>query len=370
VTSEELEKIPKNFSLSSTEGEADNEMANMARGKELLFQNADVEKALIRRRLIAIWRERAEIPRASYLERITRPLRRAGSNIARAPLTSFFTLSVIIAATLILGVIFLSLDNLQASVAREQERLSLSVFLKDNATASDVKRIEFELSSEPEVATVKYISKSEALAEFRRGLGNYSVVLDGMEADNPIPASIEVRLSDPKEAIETFSRFEESFNKHPAVEVVQYNKSVILRLTRVIKFLRLLSFFAVLVMVALTAFILSTTIHLSLYAHRDEVEIYALLGGDKFQSTGHYLFEGMVLGAVGSSLSIGLLHALFGASTSFLTQSGLSLGGGDGAPHGLVFLSMWKILFIVGLSIIMGGFGSEIAVRKFRRTLL
>jgi hypothetical protein len=75
----------------------------------------------------------------------------------------------------------------------------LTVFLDMDITTDQTSALWNELSAMPEIATLTYVSKEEALARLREFFADRPDVLENLMG-NPLPASLEVRLVDDLEA--------------------------------------------------------------------------------------------------------------------------------------------------------------------------
>lgn len=72
----------------------------------------------------------------------------------------------------------------------------IRVFLKDDATPAQVQALESELRNMDEVKSVVYVSKDEAMKNFRDQYSEQEDVLDEIEG-NPLPAELVVRTTNP-----------------------------------------------------------------------------------------------------------------------------------------------------------------------------
>src|SRR4029079_2129607 len=89
---------------------------------------------------------------------------------------------------------FLALNtNLQRVVGRWTESAELSVYLKPDITASQLRVVDELVGQSGLAARREYISKEQAAARFRLDFPDLAGAADRMET-NPFPASFEVRL--------------------------------------------------------------------------------------------------------------------------------------------------------------------------------
>ncbi|MRS13184.1 MAG: ABC transporter permease, partial [Actinobacteria bacterium] len=79
-----------------------------------------------------------------------------------------------------------------------EEKVSVRVFLKDGAAPAEVDALQQELIANPEVLTVTYTSKEQALEDFKNTIAQDSPELVEQLEGNPLPASLDVDLKDPR----------------------------------------------------------------------------------------------------------------------------------------------------------------------------
>ncbi len=113
-------------------------------------------------------------------------LRRSG----RSALVSVGTIAIAFVA---LGGFLLVSVNLQQAIDRWLEAAELSVYLQEEV--SDETRVALEqfLKAQPVVLAVEFVSKARAIERFRADFPELNDVTTSL-ADNPFPASLEVRL--------------------------------------------------------------------------------------------------------------------------------------------------------------------------------
>src|SRR6476659_10471172 len=106
-----------------------------------------------------------------------------------AILTTDFTLACV-------GIFLLLYVNLRAADGWLQDDVKIMVYLDDRAVASTVSELYRQLRADRAVAALHFISKEQALGEFRAQFPSDSHLLEGL-GQNPLPASFVVTLSPP-----------------------------------------------------------------------------------------------------------------------------------------------------------------------------
>ena len=237
-------------------------------------------------------------------------LREALRSVGRNAVPSFAAMASVLVTVLVLGV-FIPIVQATTGAANEvRSRVIVDVYLKPDADASDAQRVRRTLEQDtPHVGRVEFISKEQAYAnERRRNPEAYELL-----GQNPLPDTFRVTPDDPEQVEALISALAPSAAAggraplDPAVDEVKNRRDdteKILSATRVVKLTT--AVLAALLIVA-SILLVSNTIRLSLFARRREVEVMRLVGATNWFIRWPFILEGVVLGALGGAMAIGLL---------------------------------------------------------------
>ncbi|MFM7841252.1 MAG: cell division protein FtsX, partial [Nitrospira sp.] len=175
------------------------------------------------------------------------------------------------------GVFLLLYLNLRAVATSLQSDFKVVVYVQESVPAQGVAQLQSLLKADPGVQVVSYVSKEQALADFRAQFPADSHLLQGL-GENPLPASFVVSLSPSLRSPDAVRRWAERVKSVPGVEQVQYSRDWINNLTAIVGYLELVAVGIGTVLSAASATIIASTIRLTLYARREEIEIMRLIG--------------------------------------------------------------------------------------------
>jgi len=116
----------------------------------------------------------------------------------------------------------------------------LRLYLQDNAQPGDIEKLITKVESDGAVDKAKLISKEEALQEFKISLGEQSTLIEGLEQENPLPASVEVRFKKSDSMHQAMQQFVESYRNEPQVQHVQYSEGVLGEIAKLLRSFKLL----------------------------------------------------------------------------------------------------------------------------------
>lgn len=293
-----------------------------------------------------------------------RHFRRNWSTALGAVVTIFLSLFVI--GLFVIGSVLL--NRLAGDV---ENQVTIQAFLSDGADKSAVNAFQQKISGWDFVDDVTYKSKEEALESYREKMSdkNANDVVAALDGTNPLPASLVITLSDPKQVENVASMIIEdsdfksiSDDAENPTRSVQYGRDTVKKLLSVTYVLR----FGTIVLVGLLAFIafvfINNTIRLAISARRREIAIMRLVGASNGFIRGPFLAEGMLEALFGSLLAILVLQ---GGTLIVLPrlQAGLSFLSFD-IPTVILTLTYASL---VGIGCLLGLFGSAIAMRRYLR---
>jgi cell division transport system permease protein len=267
-----------------------------------------------------------------------------------------------------LGSIIFAGAILQSSLEQIQNKVDINVYFIPSATESDILALKGKLDTLPEVALVEYISRDQALANFKERHANDEVTLQALDEleDNPLGAVLNIKAKQTSQ-YEGIAKFldSESGEGGTFVDKVNYaqNKSAIDTLTRIIAGGTTVGFGITLALVLISIIIAFNTIRLAIYIAREEISVMRLVGASNKYIRGPFIVSGVMYGVVSALLTLILFYpATYWVSS--ITRTFFS-----GFDMWSYYISQFGPIFavIVGTGALLGAIGSFLAVRKYLR---
>jgi cell division transport system permease protein len=273
-----------------------------------------------------------------------------------APALGSMTLLLLMSG--LVGVAGFALYNLEQVEAGQASLLH--IYLRDDADATAVFNLQRQLTADPRVAGVNYVSKDEALQRAQRMPG-LPQLADSTDS-NPFPASLDVQVR----SIDDVAAIDQLVRNNVSVDPVyptSYDRGAYQRIQNVLfglavaglAFLGMLGFIAI----AVTANSIKAAIH----ARRDEIGIMQLVGAPRWMVRGPFVIEGAITGAlaglVAGLVTFGLTFAAMSSAASSFTRfaPGVTLPVAGCAA---------ALVLLVGLG--LGSGSSLISLRKHMET--
>lgn len=273
----------------------------------------------------------------------------------------FMAIASVLTVTLsmfILGVFLSAVLNINHTASYLENQVEMTVYLKDGLTTDQVMGIGKYLKAQPGMKEIKFTNKDQAMKDFRERMGDQQGLLDAING-NPLPASYQMSFQTP-EQLKTAA---EVVAKYQGVETVQYGKDIIEQLYKVAQVIRLSGIVLIIFLAGAELFIISNTIRLTVFARRREIQIMKYVGASNGFIRWPFLFEGMVIGFLGSGFA------------SLILWEGYKTVVSEMAAAGLVFIPMiplwpfmgYTTLIILAAGIVIGVMGSAISLRKYMK---
>ena len=255
---------------------------------------------------------------------------------------------------------------LRSSLQQIQDKVDVNVYFVPTASEGDITALKSKLESLPEVAVVEYISRDQALENFKVRHVNDEITLQALDelGDNPLGALLNIRAKQTSQ-YEGIAKFldSESGESGSFIDKVNYyqNKAAIDTLSRIIAGGTTVGFGVTLMLVLISIIIAFNTIRLAIYISREEISVMRLVGANNKYIRGPFVVAGVMYGVVSACITIILFYpATYWVSSITRTFfSGFDMWSYYVSNFGLIFV------VIVGTGAILGAIGSMLAVRRY-----
>lgn len=228
------------------------------------------------------------------------------THIRRSPYQSFAATVTMFLTMFLVGLFFLITAGSTMILRYFESKPQITVFFTDKATAADANTLKTTLQATGKVASMKYVSKDQALAIYRDQNKNDPLLLQMVTADI-LPASLEVSAVDPN----YLKDLAPVIQKAQGVEEVVFQKDVVDALLRWTNAIRWVGGILVVIFSVNAILIVMTVIGMKIALKKEEIEILQLVGASPWYIRFPFILEGGLYGFVGSFFSwiilVGLL---------------------------------------------------------------
>lgn len=286
-------------------------------------------------------------------------LAEAAKNYRQNKAVSFLSTATIAISMLILGFFLLLYFNIGRAFEGWGNELKMVVYLADDAKPEETRAIKTYIEGRNETEAYNYISKKEALEDFKKRLGDSSIV--EALSSNPLPASFVIQLKEKYKKSSSAEAFASALKTYKGVEGVDYGREWVEKFEFAFGLMRtvLLAFGGFLGLAVF--FIVYNTMKLKVYSRAEEIEIMKLVGATDRFIKAPFVVEGVAQGFFSSSFAMAALYAInrfFIAKAAYMSDSFFALSS-------LPFIPMSYLLGLVLFSSFLGYVGSLVSVGKF-----
>jgi len=226
-------------------------------------------------------------------------LRATMEKLLLEPWQTLMTITVIAIALALPSALFVAVENLDQFGASFDASAQISVFLSRDADAGAIQALSEKLNAMPEIASVTYVSREQALAEFSDYSG-FGATLQSLE-ENPLPA---VYLVAPAASINVDMQeahaLVQSIRQLAAVDDVQLDMRWLQRLNTLLEVSRKLVAALAVALGLGVILVIGNTIRLAIESRRDEIIVVKLVGGTNAYVRRPFLYTGLLYGLFGA----------------------------------------------------------------------
>jgi cell division transport system permease protein len=283
-------------------------------------------------------------------------LTRAWQGFWRNAVMSLAATATMVLMLLLLAGFWIIQTGLLAGLQFTEQKVEVVGYLQPNAQVNQIQALEAQLERMPEVASVTYVDRETALANFRtsmaaQGREDLTRYLDS----NPLYASLEVKLVDPSNV----RAVGEALRADPNIRNVINIEDLVERVLTVTSILRTAGTVVLVIVGIIVLFIIVNTIRLAVVARAEEIEIMRLVGASDAFIRWPFVFEGAFVGLLGALLALGVLAAVADPIGGFMVEFFRVL------PLQFGSLTRDLVALVLGAGLGLGVLGSWLSVRTY-----
>ncbi len=268
---------------------------------------------------------------------------------------SIASVCVLISCLVLTGAASLFSMNVAQVVDSVGQSNETSVYIKRDYSQLEAVYIGKEIEKLDNVASTSFLSKEEAMEQFKQQLGDDALFAE-MQGRNQLPDTIIVVMDD----LSQYDSTVEQIKKIEGVEDVSSHSEIAETLTQMSNLVSAISFGVTLALTIVSIFIIANTIRVTMYSRRFEISIMKSVGATNMFVRWPFLMEGMVIGFISALLATGAVALLYEVIMNAVQQM---------LPIINPIPLMNVIWFVAGAFIIagvvIGFFGSFISIRKY-----
>ena len=277
---------------------------------------------------------------------------------------SMASIGILTACMIIVGGSGLLAVNVRDIFREIENKNELVVFVKEETDEIVLNEMYSKIDGMEHVSSYHYVSKADALEEQKSFMGDKGYLLEGLEDDNPLPASFRVKV----DSLENLESVVLELNQMNGVDSISAPTDLAKTLTGVEKAFLILGSIIIGILIVASAVVISNTIRLTLYARRREIRIMKYVGATDSFIRLPFVVEGITIGAVSAGLAFGVLSLIYESLGVMFSKSGITWLTGVSTSL-IPFANLWQyvLLAFLGFGVFIGAFGSGSSIRRYLR---
>lgn len=261
--------------------------------------------------------------------------------------------------SLLAGVQLVSTEAIHAV----EQQVDVTVYFEPETPESVVSDVQESLKADARVSDVRFVSRAEALDEFRKRNADNPTLLEAIEAleTNPLGPTLVVKaknLADYSEILaglssEDVSRFIQNEGKD-----FEETERVVDRLSGITTRVRQIGIAVSIVFVIIAILVLINTVRIAIYTHRDEISIMKLVGATNSFIRAPFMIEGIMYAVLGAILTTLLTLPLIGIADAWIGNFfvGYDIEVIDLLRANIPWLFLSQLLFATFLAVVSSAF--------------
>ena len=271
---------------------------------------------------------------------------------------SFATVTIVIACLVIMGSFSLIAVNISGMLDTLEADNQMIAYVEETLSEDEARALQPEIEYISNVASAQFVTREEAMQEFAAKQEDETQFQD-------VPASVFrdryiVYLNDISMMEQTKTELESVIG---VARVNAYLK-VAEGFISVRNVISAVSMVLIIVLVIVSVFIMANTIKLATYSRQEEIAIMKMVGASNSFIRFPFVVEGLVLGLLGGALGFLLEWGIYDVVTNRV-MTGLMGNLITVIPFSSISVTVLAIY--LGVGIVVGAFGSSIAIRNYMK---
>ena len=275
-------------------------------------------------------------------------------NVYANRIMSIASVCVLVSCLVMTGAAALFSMNVLNIVEEVEKNNETSVYILKEKNDIEAKQIGAKIQEIENVDKVTFVSKHEAVEQFKNTLGDQ--LFDRIKDEDPLNDKYIVSFKDTE-------KYEQTVDKIKTIDGVQSvtdRRDFARKLTKVSNLVTIVAVCIVAALIVISLFIIANTIRTTMYSRRFEISIMKSVGATNMFVRMPFLVEGMVLGFISAAIATGVLALLYRAASGMVERIDLGISA---IPFTSVLIILVLSFIVVG--VLVGFFGGFISIRKY-----
>lgn len=270
-------------------------------------------------------------------------------------LMSFASVCILTACMIIMGSAMLIVANLNHFVIQMQQQNEIVIFIDETAGEAEIETMGEQLRANPNIGECTFVSKAEALEEYKKLFAEQAVLFDNLDENNPLRDSYHLKVVN----LDIYSQTIDDINELDNVANVRVSQGIVEQLINLRKSISMIGIWVTVVLLFVSLFIISNTIRAAIFSRRTEINIMKFVGATDNFIRAPFVVEGLLIGLISCAIAFAVQYYAYNdVIVPMIDQIALF------TPIPFDDVLKYVIGGFAGFSVIMGVFGSILPMRK------
>lgn len=290
---------------------------------------------------------------------LSRNIRDSFKSVFRNFSLSLASISCITITLIVVAFSIIISNNVNHFTEEIESDVTIVTFLDVDIDEAGRDEVSKEIRKLGNIESISFESKKEIANEMMEASEVYkNIMSEWSEDESPLQDTYLVKVKD----VETIGETAKKIGKIKGVDVVKYGEGMVEQLVSIFDVVQKISWSVVVALIIVTAFLIGNTIKITIFSRKREIEIMRLVGASNINIKIPFIFEGLLLGLLGSIIPVAV--TVFGYSYLYDKLGGKIFSSIIKLIEPAPFVySISIVLIIIGM--IVGMFGSIRSVKKY-----
>jgi len=281
------------------------------------------------------------------------------SSIGKHGFMSFASVTIIVACLIIMGSFSLLAVNVDQMIRKLETQNEMLAFVKEDYSESQARAIEPKLEAINNVSKVEFITREQAMDNFKKSYSNRSL-FEGID-ETTFRARYVIYLN----AISLMQETQTQIGQVTGIDDVNAPIEISKGMVTFRNVVAAVSIILIVILFIVAVFIMSNTIKLTTFGRREEIAIMKMVGATNNFIRTPFVIEGLTLGILGAAIAFGLQWGIYTLITEKImgTIAGKFINVLTVMPFTDLALDVG--LVFLGVGVVVGAFGGAIAIRNY-----
>ena len=271
---------------------------------------------------------------------------------------SFATVTIVIACLVIMGSFSLIAVNISGMLDTLEGQNQMIAYVEETLSEDEARALQPDIEYLSNVSSAQFVTREQAMEEFASQYDDETLFQD-VDA-NVFRDRYIIYLND----ISLMEQTQAELSQITGIAKVNAYLEVAEGFVTVRNVISAVSMILIIVLVIVSVFIMANTVKLATYNRREEIAIMKMVGASNSFIRFPFVVEGLVLGLLGGALGFLLEWAIYDVVANRI-MTGLIGNMIQVIPF--QSFSMVVLAIYLGVGVVVGAFGSAIAIRNYLR---